>query len=190
MNTQFTDNFTNDVIFATQLIHESGHLDHFVIGYTNDSKKLLVALFCENDEQKDIAVMALKILFLANGVYQYTHLSEAWMVVGINNEDIHNIKCSERDDRIETIIVNSFSKTENASHIYKLIRDNDNKFSKLDLFNETNEKIEGRFSDLISLEQVPISIQSAAADLLEKSGVPSFMEVYIMDVKENNKTVN
>lgn len=173
----------NDIEFANRMMEQDGGLNHIVIGYMQDGKRLLTVLRCQDGNEKEIAAKMLRIIFAVNDVKFYTHMSEAWMASGGSREEMMNIVPSEQPDRVEVVMVNGVSESESVSKIYKIVRASDEKFEKLELMPEyDNLAIEGRFATLLDLEGLPRGmVVSAGKRILENYGVPPFMDVYIME---------
>lgn len=183
---------TQDLAFATQMMNEYGSLDHMVIGYKEDGGRIGAILRCENSQQKDIAAMVLRLVFALEDVECYTHMSEAWMATAPNPDEIKNIVPSEDPNRVEIVTINGVSTLGNITKIFKIVRNSDEKFEKLELMDEYNNlQIAGRFAELLESDGVPRPmVKSAARRILDQAGIPSFIEIYRFETATDSATVH
>lgn len=188
----FENAISNDVMFATQMMHQMGELSHMVVGYMPTGERLVTVLRCQDGREKDIAASVISALFALYDVEFYSHMSEAWMAVVKTEDEAMNITPSESPDRVEVVIVNGVSRTCNINKIFHIIRDRAEKFVNLDEMKEYETGMSaGRFSDLLPPMKISMEQKVVLKRMIEVAGFPPFMEVVILGPESTDKpTVN
>lgn len=125
---------------------------------TKNGQFLIVATPFEGGERhKDMVAQAMERIFNEINAERYTFISEAWMArVDKDEYDKDRRPPSQRDDRMEVLIIMGGDKDGSQMRTYEIIRDDEGIISDLKLdpasIEMSGPQVEGRFANLLRRE--------------------------------------
>jgi hypothetical protein len=155
------------VQFALQTMRERGELHSMFVAFRGDEVHLFAVPFAD-EQQKQIVLALLNVVFVTGHFDQYIHMSEAWMSRTLGKRP------AEADDRIEVVVVASVTPSDRDMTVYEIKREND-KIADLVEHSPGGEKMQagGRIVSLFEpLEGTPPQILAMAQEMFSKFAKP------------------
>jgi len=156
---------------AKKIIESGEELQPLFLGYTNDSF-LIIPGFFKNDEEKDVFLNQIKVIFAVFGIEFYISVNEAWVSTQEKSTVDNFIKPSLDPKRKEALVITCVSHNEKSLVMYDIKR----KGKKKTLSKEPSSEgcgIVGRFTELLPPKDLvlPPEYREQAIDMLKKSGI-------------------
>ena len=154
--------------FAKKMFKETGEYTPMIIGYTG-TKRIVIVIPFENEDEKFTNLQFVKLVFLAKGVKRYTIVHEGYMLKTMDTKEYDKLRregkrICDHPDHIEVLQAIAISEKESRSIIYKI-----NKDKSLELFEDnTDDEISGIFTELLPPKNTPKHIIESAKECLKE----------------------
>jgi len=134
---------------ARELFIRQGHLNAMVHAIDGRGEHIFIMLPMADDNQKDLAAMALRQFITDKNIIQLVYIAEAW-VVSLKDPDMSNLpRPKDHPNRFEALVFQGENATQHLTAQVEIKRHGDKvELGPTDMWEETSIQA-GRFTDLL-----------------------------------------